>query len=498
MPSPSALRAAAPGIDRYRHLADLAQRKLNRYAADPFLLLDEGHIRVPDIVTRRPVVLTPYESQRELLNAWIDRRHLADTGDLRFRNVHCEKSRQMGDTWIFAYGFWWAVTFHPVSLLITHLREKKVDDGGMGSTVDSFMGKVRYLHERAPAQIRAPLTFKHLLIRNERSSAFVVGEGATSEPGRGGSYDGGLLDEAARIAYAQSAQAAVVSAIPEGRVYLSTPEGEDELFHAMRETKPAGVTFIRHHWSRHPVYGAGAHIAGTDPGCRGCRGNQGDVAWDAQHPERAHRYPGKLASPWYDRKVAELTHEQVAQELDIDYAGSLTARVYAEFTEEVHVVDGPLFDAVIGYETAWDYGADTTSVVILQDTPRELRAVGEYEIGDSTPEQVAAGLREVLADMGCRCGSCAPTGRRGSVQSATPPARRANRRPAAAWCPTTAALASRSSRAGTRRSPSRSSLSSGCCSAGRSCSASTGNAAPASSATSRATGGRSTGKDGAS
>jgi len=383
---------------------------LQRYARDPFLHLEKGHIWIPDLRTLEPVNLNPpWAHQEEVMRSWFDLDYLTRSGILRLRNVHEEKSRQMGLTWILAYAVWWVATYHFAPLLVLHLNSAEVDDGGPNSTIDSFFGRVRYIQTiddddgrpYLPREFTAPLVWKsspESLIINPVTRSYVVGEGATPNPGRGGRYKGGVLDEAARIPWGESVHASLTRAIPDGRFYNSTPAGEDNAYYRIRDTRPRGYIFLRHHWSKHPVYGMGAHVAGAEPeACVLCQGNVAGIEWDATEP-RAHRYEGKITSPWYDDAVTELTDQQVAAELDIDYAGSLEGRVYPEFSEDVHVeADGIPFEPTLPIEISVDYGfIGYQSFGIFQEAPFELRMIGEFEASGLTPDQDVAGLRNAV------------------------------------------------------------------------------------------------------
>lgn len=400
------------------------QEASRRYLLDPFAHLDEGHVKILDLTTLDEVEFRPYDHQRELLAAWVDLAYLRRTGTARWRNVHEEKSRQMGCSWILAWADLWALMYHPVPGLALHINAAEVDDGGQGSTTDSYFGRIRYMHERLPMQHRQPLLFKYMLIRNEdKPTSFLTGECASADPGRGGRYARALIDEAARISWDEAAQAALSRACPTGRLYNSTPNGEGNVFFRLRKTKPSGYRFLTHHWSRHPVYSQGLHVSAVpnldeegEPqkqprqprpemkeiaaDCRLCEGTRAGLRWRADRPT-AHRYPGKLTSPWYEMAVEDLTDEQVAAELDIDYTGSLQARVYPEFDESVHVSPHRLpYEPDAGVELAWDYGLDTTAVLFLQDLPMEVRVIGEVEdYHNATPDTVyplvMAKLREI-------------------------------------------------------------------------------------------------------
>lgn len=381
---------------------------LTPWALDPKLPLLEGRIKVWDPARLAFVTFAPWPHQLELLDAWIDTSMLGlgpAERAIRFRNVHVEKSRQMGDTVALAYGCLWTLTYHDAPLLMQHQNFGEVDDGGAAATWDSFFGKIRLMHSAWPDDIgRARLRFKGggdpLISNLDHPFRFLTGEGATPDPGRGGRYAGGVIDEAARIVYGEQAQAALSRAIPVGRALLSTPDGEGNMYFRIRTERPAGWRFARHHWTSHPDYAVGLHVAGDDPDCELCRGNVQDLRWDPHDP-RCHRYPGKPTSPWYDQAVVELTDEQVAAELDIDYTASLSARVYPGFSEDHHVAAAPIeYAPDVPISTAWDYGLDTTAVLILQNHPNELRLIGEWEGHDLAPEENVAGVLKVLRALG--------------------------------------------------------------------------------------------------
>lgn len=424
-----------------------------RYALDPFAHLDAveewetdtglrrvGHVFVPDTITQEDVPLRPYDHQRAVISAVVDLPVLQATHRLVLRNVHVEKSRQMGLTWIFAWLWLWAVSYHEIALGYSNMKAAEVDDGGSGSTIDSFFGKIRHLHASLPPRFRAPLRFRGgndpTISYVGRPRAFITGSGATPDPGRGGRYGGWLFDEAAFFPFGEQAHKALSRAVPRGLVYNSTPYGEGNVYFRLRDTRPANWTFERYHWTKHPVFGDGAHVApdvadphrdqAEDPGpvtvaealaenlkrqpdaaarkaaagCELCLQTAQGVRWSASEP-LAHRFPGKLTSPWYDDAVLDLSDEQVASELDIDYAASLTARVYPKFSEEQHVVERIPYEPEIHEVTmSIDYGLDVTAIAIFQETVRELRQIGELEVSDADPDAVVRELRRYLLQLG--------------------------------------------------------------------------------------------------
>lgn len=381
-----------------------------RYALDPFALLDDGHVRILG-VTGQVDVFHPYDHQRETLIQWMDLDHLRSTARLNFRNVHIEKSRQMGETWIFAYGCWWALTFHNVQGIVMHREWGFVDDGGEKNTPNSLFGKIRFINRLVDAGAagftRPQMTFRGpqapggAAVRVVgRPESYIAGSGQGQDPARGSRLQFAVVDEAAHIPYSERVHQSLGDACPDGKAYNSTPMGSSNAFARIRRERPVGWSFLRFHWSQHPIYGEGQHVAGEDPEtCDLCR----ETVAGIRPPTGGHRYPGKLTSPWYERRIADKTDDQVASEYDIDYVGSLSARVFPEWQPEQHVWSGPgkLFDPALRVELGWDFGiSDPTSIVICQDASDSFRVVGEFETNGATPDQVAAGLIEILGRLG--------------------------------------------------------------------------------------------------
>jgi hypothetical protein len=365
--------------DARRSLAATSARQ--RYAVDPFALLGDGYVSILGF-DGRPDVFIPYDHQLDTLAAWVDMDHLATTGQLRFRNLHVEKSRQMGETWILAYGCLWAIVFHSARGLVLHQEWAKVDDGGDQNTPESFFGKIRYLNTNTdwdaagmqPPRLR--FTSNHgaggASVRNlARPESYIVGSGQNDDPGRGSTLAFAIVDEAAHVHHTERVHESLSRACPSGKVYNSTPHGQSNAFYRIRRDRPANWTFRRYHWSQHPIYGAGQRIV-----------------------------DGKLTSPWYDRETQDMTDEQIARQLDIDYAGSLEARVYKEWNPAIHAVDRRLFDPNLPVELGWDFGINhPTSIVVCQDAGESYNVVAEFETSDATPDQISNALLEILGRL---------------------------------------------------------------------------------------------------
>lgn len=419
----SVLARAADAAARELELALAAQEQREvalteqeRWARDPIGWIND-HVIVASFLKGdtsdrqriQAIRMTLFPEQESTIAAWIDLDHLAKTGEPRFRNVVIEKSRQIGETVGLAATIDWLAQHHRVTGLCMHLKLEKIDDGGAASTWESLFGKIRYIDrhlDRARLTYIVPLVFKQKpsRIENQASGAIIHGKGQEDDPGRGDSLDFALIDEAAKIQHGELVHQSLASGCPDGKVYLSTPFGDSNMHARIADKKPEGWTYLRLHWSAHPVYSRGLHVAGDDVDCPLCAGNRAGVAWSAREP-RAHRYPGKLTSPWYEREINDKTDEQVAAEYDIDREGSLSGRVYQEFSSSVHVVEtGIPWDQYVPLEMGWDFGLDATSVVFIQDAPDEVRVVGIVEVGShfqttATPENVANEVRRYAREV---------------------------------------------------------------------------------------------------
>lgn len=398
-----------------REKAQIPGGALDIYRLDPLSHLDAGHVLIRDLETRKPVVFEPYDHEVKLIDSWVQVVGEGAEAELEWFNLHTEKSRAMGITWTCAWAYLWALMYWPVSLLAQHVDLGRIDDGGNDSTHESLFGKIRYM-ARGQAEDGScswpdwmrPIDYLHFrqqpehVITNRLSGAYLVGRGREDDPARGGQYDAYLGDEFARIEHAENVQESLVSACPTGRHYNSTPFGEDNEYYRLGKSRSADMTFLRFHWSVHPIYSEGLHTAGEDPDCQLCHGNRLGWKWSAENPV-AHRYPGHLTSPWYDKMVLRLlVDESIAQELDISYARALTARVYGEFSEEIHVLPHIDYDPSIQLEFSIDYGwsPSSTSIGIWQDGVDSLRKIGELEVFEHTPEDVRNALLVRLDELG--------------------------------------------------------------------------------------------------
>ena len=259
-----------------------------RFARDPFAWIDETPIWVASKFAEggraRPARFRPFPGQIRTVEAWLDLELLRERNELRFRNIVVEKSRQIGETWLFAVLLAWILHYRAGAMgLALHRRSAEIDDGGVRATVKSLFGKVRYVDARIGSRNGLPdpaaraavpglgtLTFRPFSrepakIENPRNGSTVFGEGQTDNPGRGDTYDYFLGDEFAFVEHGELVFAAVGEACPEGKALFSTVSGDSNVHARLSDRKPQGWTYLRLHWSEHPHYGRDQHVAGEDP-----------------------------------------------------------------------------------------------------------------------------------------------------------------------------------------------------------------------------------------
>ena len=205
-----------------------------------------------------------------------------------------EKTRQMGLSWLMAFVFVYGLIFRNWKLKVISRNGAEVDKLG---DINSFMEKCRYVIRKMPGWL-LPDGFNPsedmgaMLIKRADGTGVIVGETANPNASRGGTFHAILMDEMAFIPYAKSINSAAAFATG-CTIYLSTPNGETNEYFRMRKQAYSGhIQGLRYHWTEHPFY----------------------------------------TKEWYARKCREIGDPvKIAQELDIDYTGSVAGRVYPQF-----------------------------------------------------------------------------------------------------------------------------------------------------------------------
>lgn len=304
--------------------------QLTQWKIDPVAFINDNKLLPTDLHPR----------QVEIIRASLE---FDEHGKPVFKDMVINKTRQVGMSWMWMAFILWTMTMHPASrVLVASRKEIEVDDGGDSSTIRSLHGRVRYMYnERLPSWLRnrSPLAFKKLSITTKRGG-FVAGYAATTDIGRGGTFDLALMDEFAHVDWSRLVWASVSQACKSGKIINSTPKGRgNEFFRLVDKHNDRRMIYMGYHWTQHPVFSMGIYT-------------------DADGFQR---------SPWYDAECAKLgAEDMIAQELDMSFDRSISARVYPEFDRRRHLsptIRNPHASLICG----WDYGyAGKTCMILMQ------------------------------------------------------------------------------------------------------------------------------------
>jgi hypothetical protein len=320
------------------------------------------------------IPFAPYSYQIEFWRAILEELAKLDA-QRRPDIIRCEKSRQMGLSWaaalfilwsLSAWGFVWRA-------LVLSYNFDLVDDGGSESTTDSLFGKVRFMWERLPDELRAPLSFRLGHIVNKQTHASVIAKttNASSKQsgsgGRGGSYRYGFWDEAAFGVHSRQVMAGF-SRAARVKVLWSTANGKTGTWGFLKYGAKRGVRHLRIHWSEHPVYGKDKRLV-----------------------------DGKWTSPWYEEECATMTDEDIARELDISDAASVQGRAFPEFSVDAHVRPGLVYEGGALF-SGWDFGIRASVFSIHEQRPNpegglEVVTLAAVEIANATADVLVEAFR---------------------------------------------------------------------------------------------------------
>jgi hypothetical protein len=230
-------------------------------------------------------------------------------------DILVEKSRDMGASWLCVTAFHYRWLFRPLqSFLFVSRVEDYVDSSG---NPKALFWKLDYLNTNLP-QYLLPVGFnlqshrRKLHIENPENGSVIDGESTTGRVARGDRRTAILLDEFAAVEQGESVLKATRDAT-DCRVFNSTPEGTNNAFYKMRQTK---IRKLRLHWSVHPRKAIGLYTT-TE------HGDLKVLDPDGFPEDHKPILDDKLRSPWYDRECERCASPyEIAQELDIDYLGS--------------------------------------------------------------------------------------------------------------------------------------------------------------------------------
>lgn len=253
------------------------------------------------------------------------------------RDIAIEKSRDMGASWLNVvvpvHQFLFSETCK--NFLMVSRNESYVDEQG---NPKALFWKMDFLLKYTPRWMKPrSVVRKSMHLENGDTGSVISGESTTGEVGRGDRRTAILLDEFAAFE-TKSGYAALAStqSTTNCRIFNSTPKGVANAFYDV--VHKTGAKVVRMHWSKHPEKSRGLYCSTRNKttgkmevviksdwkGVVEVREKGSKVVRKVAFPED---YPfvldGKLRSPWYDRECSRAVNPvEIAQELDIDYAGS--------------------------------------------------------------------------------------------------------------------------------------------------------------------------------
>lgn len=215
-------------------------------------------------------------------------------GAIGIEDVHIDKSRDMGASWLCLSVIAHRFLFKSMeSYMFVSRVADLVDASG---DPDSLFWKFDFLIKHLPQWMVPSMKRIEMHVENQENGCVIDGQATTGDVGVGGRRTAVLLDEFAKVKEGYE----VLKATRDNtkcRIFNSTPMGAAGAFYDMKlQIEKSGVgKRIRMHWSEHPEKAAGLYI-------------------DTE---------GKMRSPWYDQESRRAAHPaEIARELDIDYQGS--------------------------------------------------------------------------------------------------------------------------------------------------------------------------------
>jgi len=250
------------------------------------------------------------------------------------RNLHLDKTRDMGITCTVLWWMFWMWMFVPqIKFHIGSWKGKLVDQTGhMGTPFGKLDHMLSWLPPSIRPKLRRKIERQNMYMLNPMNKSIFTGEATTTKMARGDRNFCAFLDEFAHMGETPRDGYAILNGIKDTTDCLilnSTPFGIGNAFADYKTKVPITMSFW---WPDHPLKGAGLksfNVQGAGSDRYNTREGKGDEFFAKMRPpsgfwsDGVEQLRGKLTSPWYEHANAEAPSAQyVGQELDIDYAGS--------------------------------------------------------------------------------------------------------------------------------------------------------------------------------
>lgn len=258
----------------------------------------------------RPFILWPYQEDAV--------RRLNDA--IGKHDMLIEKSRDMGASWLCIAVFLWRwMFFERQSFLMGSRKQELVDKSG---DPKSLFWKVEYFLRSMPGWMAPRYTRTSMHFFNNENGSTIDGESTNDDFARGDRRSAILLDEFPAVVDNGHNILAATRDATNCRIFNGTPQGSSGAYYDTRQSflKNNPERILRMHWTLHPYKSRGSYT--TENG----QPNGQRVLIDKKYKHDPNYHwilDGKVRSPWYDEQCIRAAHAQeIAQELDIDYAAS--------------------------------------------------------------------------------------------------------------------------------------------------------------------------------
>ena len=241
-------------------------------------------------------------------------------------DVLTEKSRDMGASWCVMYVMQWFFQFKSgADFIVGSRKEEYVDQLG---DMKTLLEKVRFNLERQPDWL-LPAEFReyfeentaYMKLLNADQQNSVIGESMNKHFGSGARAIGVVMDEFAKVETGvdEAVWTATADVTP-CRIVLSTPVGAANKFARLALGQDSKIKICTLHWTLHPEKNKDCYYL-----------NEGQkIPIDcSEEYDRAYkvwlakgRESGSVRSSWWDDEATRRTKDEMAQEVDIDYAKS--------------------------------------------------------------------------------------------------------------------------------------------------------------------------------
>lgn len=272
-----------------------------------------------------------------------------------------EKSRDMGASWMFIIVIQWFWQFHGAGndFLVGSRKEGFVDKSG---DMDALFPKIRYQLKRQPEWLlpdgfRMEKNSTHMKLINPETGSTITGESNNKFFGTGGRKRAVIFDEFSKWEHTDESAWQSASDVTGCKLAISSANGRNNHFYKLRADQGGEIRKHRLHWSLHPLK---------------------DEAW-------------------YENEKSRRSKQDLAAEVDIDYAASVSNKAWESFKLDRHVTEDILYSDELPVILACDFNIEPMSWILIHQVGAFSHVFGELVDNERTRTETHA--REFCSRM---------------------------------------------------------------------------------------------------